>query len=217
MIMTVRVNGISVSLDGYAAGPDQDRDNPLGVGGERLHEWAIATRTFHEMNGEEGGSEGIDDQFAAGLRTGIGATIMGRNMFGPIRGEWGDEEWNGWWGDNPPYHNDVFVLTNHARKPAVMEGGTTFNFVTDGIESALERAREAAGDQDVLIAGGASTIRQYLRAGLIDQMHLAFVPMLLGGGERVFDQPGDADRYECVGFVPTDAAIHARFARTSAR
>jgi dihydrofolate reductase len=170
------------------------------------------------MSGEDGGSEGIDDQFAAGLRTGIGATIMGRNMFGPIRGEWPDEEWTGWWGDNPPYHNDVFVLTHHSRKPVVKEGGTTFHFVTDGIESALDRALQAASDQDVLIAGGASVIRQYLRAGLIDQMHLAYVPILLGGGERIFDQPGDgADRYECVGFVPTEAAIHIRFARKSDR
>ena len=216
--MVVRVNGISVSLDGYAAGPDQTLENPLGVGGERLHDWLIATRMFHEMSGEDGGSEGIDDQFAAGLRTGIGATIMGRNMFGPIRGEWPDEEWTGWWGDNPPYHNDVFVLTHHSRKPVVKEGGTTFYFVTDGIESALDRALQAASDQDVLIAGGASVIRQYLRAGLIDQMHLAYVPILLGGGERIFDQPGDgADRYECVGFVPTEAAIHIRFARKSDR
>jgi dihydrofolate reductase len=216
--MSVRVNGISVSIDGYAAGPSQGIDHPLGVGGERLHDWVIATRTFHEMNGEEGGSEGIDDQFAAGLQTGIGATIMGRNMFGPIRGQWGEENWTGWWGDNPPYHNDVFVLTHHPREPVAMEGGTTFYFVTEGIESALQRAREAAGDRDVLIAGGPSTIQQYLRAGLIDQMHLAFVPILLGDGERFFARPGDgANGYECVGFVPSGAAIHARFARTSAR
>jgi dihydrofolate reductase len=216
--MVVRVNGISVSIDGYAAGPDQSLENPLGVGGERLHDWLIATRTFHEMAGEDGGSEGVDDQFATGLRTGIGATIMGRNMFGPIRGEWPDEEWTGWWGDNPPYHNDVFVLTHHAREPVVKEGGTTFYFVTDGIESALDRAFQAAGDSDVLIAGGASVIRQYLRAGLIDQMHLAYAPILLGGGERIFDQPGDgADRYECVEFTSTEAAIHIRFARKSDR
>ena len=216
--MAVRVNGISVSLDGYAAGPNQDIDHPLGVGGERLHGWAQATRTFHEMNGEEGGSDGIDDQFAAGLRTGIGATIMGRNMFGPIRDEWGEEDWTGWWGDNPPYHNDVFVLTHYPRDPVLKEGGTTFYFVSEGIESALERALEAAGEKDVLIAGGPSTIQQFLRAGLIDSMHLAFVPILLGGGERFFARPGDgADGYECVEFVPSDAAVHARFARAPAR
>jgi dihydrofolate reductase len=216
--VTVRVNGVSVSIDGYAAGPNQGLDHPLGVGGERLHDWLIATRTFHEMNGEGGGSEGVDDQFATGLRTGIGATIMGRNMFGPIRGDWGDENWTGWWGDNPPYHNDVFVLTHHSRARVVMEGGTTFYFVTDGIEIALERARESAGDQDVLIAGGASTIRQYLRAGLIDTMHLAFAPILLGDGERIFARPGDgANGYECVGFVPSDAAIHVRFAKSLSR
>ncbi len=216
--MAVRVNGISVSLDGYAAGPNQDIDHPLGVGGERLHGWARATRTFHEMNGEEDGSDGIDDQFAAGLRTGIGATIMGRNMFGPIRDEWGEEDWTGWWGDNPPYHNDVFVLTHYPRDPVVKEGGTTFYFVSEGIQSALERALEAAGEKDVLIAGGPSTIQQFLRAGLIDSMHLAFVPILLGDGERFFARPGDgADGYECVELVPSDAAVHARFARAPAR
>src|ERR671911_2029653 len=166
--MVVRVNGISVSLDGYAAGPDQSLENPLGVGGERLHDWLIATRMFHEMSGEEGGSEEVDDQFAAGLRTGIGATIMGRNMFGPVRGEWPDEEWKGWWGDDPPYHSAVFVLTHHPREPIEMEGGTTFHFVTTGIDDALTRARDAAGTGRVSIAGGASTVRQYLAAGHID-------------------------------------------------
>jgi dihydrofolate reductase len=215
--MSVRVNGISVSIDGYAAGPNQDIDHPLGVGGERLHDWALATRAFHEMQGEEGGSEGIDNQFADGLRTGIGATIMGRNMFGPIRGDWGDENWTGWWGDNPPYHNDVFVLTHYPREPVSMEGGTTFYFVTDGIESALGRARAAAGDQDVLIAGGASTIQQYLRDGLLDEMHLAFVPVLLGGGERLFDDVGEGPRgYQCTEFVASDAALHVRLTKLSA-
>jgi dihydrofolate reductase len=197
---------MSMSADGSVAGPEQSAENPLGVGGQLLHEWHLGPTKDHPVN----------RQVMADMLDNMGATIMGRNMFGPIRGEWPDEDWTGWWGDNPPYHNDVFVLTHYAREPAVMEGGTTFHFVTDGVESALDRAREAARDQDVLIAGGASVIRQYLRLGLIDQMHLAYAPILLGGGERIFDQPGDgAAHYECVGFVPTEAAIHTRFARKS--
>jgi dihydrofolate reductase len=210
------VNNVSLSLDGYAAGPDQTIDNPLGVGGERLHDWAFATRTFRERFGQEGGEEGLDDSFIARGDVGIGATIMGRNMFGPIRGPWGDEKWTGWWGDNPPYHNDVFVLTRQPRESLPMEGGTTFHFVTDGIHAALERAVEAAGGQDVKVAGGASTIQQYLRAGLIDEMHLVYAPVLLGSGERLFDNlDGGPAGLRCVEMVCSPAAVHVRFARAA--
>jgi dihydrofolate reductase len=210
----VRVANFSVSLDGYGAGPAQDVDHPLGVGGERLHDWALGTRTFREMFGEEGGGQGVDDGFAAAGHTRIGATIMGRNMFGPVRGQWEDENWTGWWGENPPYHHDVFVLTRYPRPSFAMEGGTTFHFVTDGIESALDRAVAAAKDQDVLIAGGASTIQQYLAAGLIDELHLAIAPILLGAGERLFDHLGDRPiGYDVAELVQGEAAIHARLLR----
>ena len=210
------VNNFSISLDGYAAGPDQSQDNPLGVGGMRVHDWAHATRTFRTMFGEEGGEEGLDDSFAAQGNVGIGATIMGRNMFGPIRGSWGDEKWTGWWGDNPPYHHDVFVLTHQPRESIPMEGGTTFHFVTDGIDAALERARDAAGEQDVKVAGGASAIQQYLRAGLIDEMHLVITPVLLGSGERLWDNLDDGlAGYACVELVSSPSVVHARFAKTS--
>jgi dihydrofolate reductase len=213
-VAKLRVHNLSVSLDGYVAGPNQSRDEPLGVGGEALHEWAFATRTYSEMLGTGGGTEGVDDRFAAAGDVGIGATIMGRNMFGPIRGGWGDDRWKGWWGDNPPYHHPVFVLTHHAHEPIPMQGGTTFHFVTDGIEAALERALDAADGRDVRIGGGASTVQQYLRAGLIDEMHIALVPILLGGGERCFDHlDGGPVGYECVEFVGTPAALHARLAR----
>ena len=172
----LRVHNFSVSLDGYAAGPDQGLDNPLGVGGMQLHNWAFGTRTFREMFGEEGGDEGVDDRFAAAGEVGLGATIMGRNMFGPIRGDWPDNSWQGWWGEDPPYHHDTFVLTHHPRESVTMEGGTVFHFVTDGIEAALERAVAAADGQDVRLAGGVSAIQQYLRAGLVDEMHLAYAP-----------------------------------------
>jgi dihydrofolate reductase len=216
----VRVHNLAVSLDGYAAGPDQDIDNPLGVGGPRLHEWVLATPTGRRMFGlEDGGGEdesSVDDEFFARGDVGIGATIMGRNMFGPIRGPWGDEEWTGWWGDEPPYHHPVFVLTHHPRPSIPMEGGTTFHFVGDGIEAALERAVEAAGGKDVRLGGGPSTIQQYLRAGLVDEMHVAIVPVLLGGGERLFDNLGGGpEGYEVLEFVSSPSVLHARLARTS--
>jgi dihydrofolate reductase len=172
------------------------------------------TRTWHKMSGEEGGEEGVDDRFAAAGEVGLGATIMGRNMFGPIRGDWTDEEWKGWWGDNPPYHHPTFVLTHYPHESIRMEGGTVFHFVTDGPEAALERAYEAADGQDVRLAGGASTIRQYLRAGLVDEMHLAYSPLLLGSGERLWgDLDGAPEGYEIAEFVGTPAALHVRFVR----
>jgi dihydrofolate reductase len=181
----LRVHAFAVSVDGYGAGPDQSLAHPLGVGGSTLHEWAFATRTIRRMFGSEGGSTGIDDDFLARGFAGIGASILGRNMFGPIRGPWPDENWKGWWGDNPPYHTPVFVLTHHARPSIEMAGGTTFHFVTDGIHAALQRARDAAAGQDVRLGGGVATIRQYLRARLIDEMHLAIAPKLLGTGESL--------------------------------
>ena len=211
----LRVHNVALSLDGYAAGPDQDLDNPLGVGGLQLHEWVYPTRTFQRMGGVEGGEEGLDNDFAARGDAGIGATIMGRNMFGPIRGEWGDDSWSGWWGDNPPFHHPVFVLTHHPRASITMRGGTTFHFVNDGIHAALERAFDAAGGDDVRLGGGVAAIQQYLRAGLIDEMHLAIVPILLGSGERLFDHlDGGPVGYECVEFVSSPSVLHARFART---
>jgi dihydrofolate reductase len=182
----LRVSSFSVSLDGYGAGPAQSLENPLGVGGMALHEWAFATRTFRQMFGQDGGATGVDDDFAARGFANVGAWILGRNMFGPIRGDWPDESWKGWWGDNPPYHCPVFVLTHHPRASIEMQGGTVFHFVTDGIHAALERAREAAKDRDIRIGGGVATIRQYLEAGLIDEMHLAVSPILLGSGENLF-------------------------------
>ena len=181
----LRVSSFSVSLDGYGAGPDQSLDNPLGVGGMALHEWAFATRTFRAMFGQDGGDTGTDDDFAARGFANVGAWILGRNMFGPVRGAWPDESWKGWWGDNPPYHCPVFVLTHHPRASIAMEGGTTFHFVTEGIHAALERAREAADGRDVRVGGGVATIRQYLQPGLIDEMHLAVSPVLLGCGEHL--------------------------------
>jgi dihydrofolate reductase len=212
----VRVHNFSISVDGYGAGPDQSLDNPLGVGGNRLHTWAFKTRAGRQMLGQSGGEEGVDNDFWMRGDDGIGATIMGRNMFGPIRGPWGDEEWKGWWGDEPPYHHPVFVLTHNARPSITMQGGTTFHFVTDGIEAALERALEAADGSDVRIGGGAATIQQYLRAGLIDDMHVAIVPVLLGRGERLFDHlDGGLNGYECADFVGSPAVSHARISRTT--
>jgi dihydrofolate reductase len=182
----LRVHSISMSLDGYAAGPNQDIDNPLGVGGREVHEWAFATRTFHKMFGTEGGTMGVDDDFAARGFSNIGAWIIGRNMFGPIRGAWPDDKWKGWWGDNPPFHVPVFVLSHYPRESIAMAGGTTFHFVTDGIQNALKRARESAGGRDVRLGGGVATIQQYLRARLIDELHLAMAPTLLGSGEQLF-------------------------------
>jgi dihydrofolate reductase len=210
----VRVHNIAVSLDGYAAGPHQDVDNPLGVGGPRLHEWVFDTAFGRRMTGMEGGSEGLDNEFLARGDAGIGATIMGRNMFGPVRGPWEDDPWTGWWGDEPPYHHPVFVLTHHPRPPIPMEGGTTFHFVDDGIEAALERALEAADGADVRIGGGPSTIQQYLGAGLIDDLHVAVVPILLGGGERLFDNlDGGPEGYECVELVSSPSVVHVRLSR----
>ena len=214
MANRLRVHSIAISLDGYAAGPGQSLDNPLGVGGTRLHEWAFATRTARRTHGMEGGDTGVDDDFIARGDEGIGATIMGRNMFGPIRGEWGGEDWRGWWGEEPPYHHPVFVLTHHPRPSIPMEGGTSFHFVEDGIESALAQAFAAAGGQDVRIGGGPGTIRQYLRARLIDELHVAVVPILLGGGERLFDDLGaGVDGYECVELVSSAAVAHVVLAR----
>jgi dihydrofolate reductase len=183
----LRVQSFTLSLDGYGAGPDQDIKNPLGVGGEGLHQWFLPTRTFQKkVCGKDGGTTGVDDDFAVRGFHNIGAWILGRNMFGPIRGAWPDENWKGWWGDNPPYQVPVFVLTHHARTSITMEGGTTFHFVTDGIHEALKRAVSAAKGQDVRLGGGVSTIRQYLRAGLVDEMHIAISPVLLGSGESLF-------------------------------
>ncbi|MFO1172841.1 MAG: dihydrofolate reductase family protein [Hyphomicrobiaceae bacterium] len=179
------VRSFAVSLDGYGAGPDQNLQSPLGVGGEALHGWLIGTRTFKRLFGQEGGATGPDDDMAARGFENIGAWILGRNMFGPVRGPWPDESWRGWWGEEPPYHCQVFVLTHHPRPPLVMEG-TTFHFVTDGIAAALDRARAAAGDKDVRLGGGVATIRQYAEARLIDEMHLAVSPVLLGAGESLF-------------------------------
>lgn len=205
----VRVESFTISLDGYGAGPDQDIDNPLGVGGNDLHQWFIPTRTFQKTHGGDDGTTGIDEDFAARGFRNIGAWIMGRNMFGPIRGPWPDMNWQGWWGDNPPYHVPVFVLTHHARPSIQMEGGTTFHFVTDGIQDALDRAREAANGMDVRIGGGLDVIRQYLREALIDELHIAISPILLGGGERLFEGVDlRALGYECVEFVGSDKATH---------
>jgi dihydrofolate reductase len=205
----LRVSCFSVSLDGYGAGPNQSVETPLGVGGEALHDWFIPTRTFQQVHGKAGGATGPDDDFAARMVVNIGAWIMGRNMFGPVRGPWPDENWKGWWGDNPPYHCPVFVLTHHERAPVTMAGGTTFHFVTDGIEAALQRAVEAAGDKDVLIGGGVQTIRQYLRAGLIDEMHFAISPILLGSGEHLFaDIDAASLGYRCAEHAPTQKATH---------
>jgi len=183
----VRVHGFSISLDGYGAGPGQDLENPLGVGGLALHEWVFGTRTFQKMLGKDGGATGIDDDFAVRGFENIGAWILGRNMFGPIRGRWRDSDWKGWWGDNPPYLTPVFVLTNHPLASIEMRGGTTFHFVTDGIHAALKQAVEAANGRDVRVGGGVATVGQYLRAGLIDEMHLAMSPVLLGSGEALLE------------------------------
>ena len=195
----VRVDGLTISLDGYGAGPDQSVENPLGVGGEALHDWLISSRAWRQMHGKEGGVDGLDNEFAARAATNVGGWILGRNMFGPVRGPWPDMNWKGWWGDNPPYHVPVFVLTHHARPPIEMKGDTTFHFVTGGIHEALDQARQAAGGMDVRIGGGPDTIQQYLRAGLIDELHVAISPILLGGGERLFEGVDmRALGYECV-------------------
>jgi dihydrofolate reductase len=214
----LRVHNFSVSLDGYGAGRDQSVENPLGEGGERLHEWVFETRGGRAMIGEDGGDTGVDEDFFNRGVAGIGATIMGRNTFGPIRGEWGDDEWKGWWGDEPPYHHPVFVLTHHPRPPITMAGGTVFNFVDTGIESALERAFEAAGGADVRLVGGVSTIQQYLRAGLLDELHAAIAPVLLGSGERLLDDLDDAvANYEVAEFVSSPAVAHVVLKRAASK
>ena len=205
----LRVACFSISVDGYGAGPDQGQDNPLGVGGMALHDWAFTTRTFRQMFGDQGGATGIDDDFAArGFRK-IGASIMGRNMFGPIRGPWLDEAWKGWWGANPPFHTPVFVLTHHPRASLTMNGGTTFHFVTDGIQAALQRATEAAAGLDVRLGGGVATVREYLSAGLIDELHLAISPVVLGVGENLFTGLNlPRLGYQRTEHVPTQNATH---------
>jgi dihydrofolate reductase len=213
----LRVNAFSISIDGFGAGPDQGLDNPLGVGGTALHTWAFGTRTFQKIHrefagaltGGEAGRGGVDDDFVARGFENVGAWILGRNMFAPTRGPWSDDGWKGWWGSNPPYHVPVFVLTHHARAPIPMEGGTTFHFVTDGIHAALERATGAARGKDVRLGGGVATVRQYLDAGLIDELHLAIAPVLLGRGEHLLAGI-DTVRlgYECTEHVSTGEATH---------
>jgi dihydrofolate reductase len=211
----LRVESFTISLDGFGAGPDQDLDHPMGVGGNSLHGWAFPTRTFQQkLFGKEGGETGVDEEYAARGFQNVGAWILGRNMFGPVRGPWPDESWRGWWGENPVYHVPIFVLTHYERAPLVMEGGTTFHFVTEGPAVALERAREAAGDKDVRVGGGVSVIQQYLRQRLIDEMHIAISPVLLGSGERLFegvDLP--ALGYACVKHEASARATHVILAR----
>jgi len=206
----LRVNAFTVSADGFGAGPDQSLAQPLGRGGEALHGWFVPTRTFQrDVQRKDGGTTGVDNDFAERSFENLGAWIMGRNMFGPVRGPWPDDEWKGWWGANPPYHVPVFVLTHHARPPLPMQGGTVFHFVTEGIEAALDQARAAAHGKDVRIGGGASTIRQYLQAGLIDELHLAISPVLLGRGEPLFEGIDlTALGYRVQARVLTDAAMH---------
>jgi dihydrofolate reductase len=210
LLMTrLRVQSFSISIDGYGAGPDQDLANPLGVGGMALHEWAFKTRTFQRMHGSGDGETGIDDEFAARGFANVGAWILGRNMFGPVRGPWSDDTWKGWWGDNPPYHTPVFVLTHHPRPSITMDGGTVFHFVTDGIDAALARASEAANGKDVRLGGGVAAIRQYLRARFIDEIHLAISPVALGSGENLFSGIDVAELgYRCTEHIATANVMH---------
>lgn len=207
----LRVHNMSISLDGYIAGPDQGPDAPLGVGGEQLHDWFFDTAYWRSRTVGDGGSDGVDNDFLQRGDAGIGATIMGRNMFGPQRGEWGDDGWSGWWGDTPPFGHPVFVLTHHRRESIPMKGGTTFHFADAGIVPALREASAAADGADVRLGGGAATIRQYLAAGLVAQLHLAIVPVLLGSGERLFDGLGARwpAGYEVAEFVPSEKVTHA--------
>jgi dihydrofolate reductase len=205
----LRVNAFAISIDGYGAGPNQSLENPLGVGGTGLHEWFFPTQTFQKMHGKGAGTAGVDDDFAARSFENVGAWILGRNMFGPVRGPWPDESWKGWWGENPPYHTSVFVLTHHARATVEMAGGTTFYFVTEGIQTAAERAIAAAKGKDVRVGGGVATIQQFLRAGMIDELHLAFSPVLLGSGEAFFANVDMLNLgYKCVERVATEKATH---------
>jgi len=210
----VKVQSFSVSLEGFGAGPEQSLENPLGKGGLALHEWAFSTRTFQRMFGNDAGATGIDDDFAARGFANVGAWILGRNMFGPVRGPWPDESWKGWWGDNPPYHTPVFVLTHHPRASITLAGGTVFHFITEGIRVALDRALAVAGGKDVRIGGGVATVRQYLLAGLIDELHLAISPVLLGTGEHLLagiDLP--ALGYRCSEHVTSQRAMHVVLSR----
>lgn len=210
----VKIAGFGLSIDGFGAGTEQGLDDPLGKRGPELFQWFFPTRTFRQMHGEDGGSTGLDDDFARRSMNGFGAFILGRNMFGPLRGEWPDEGWKGWWGANPPYHAPTFVLTTHARAPIEMEGGTTFHFVTEGIDVALERARAAAADKDVKIGGGVATVRQYLRAGHVDELHLAIGPVVLGQGEALFEGIDLRSLgYRVTEHVPTENATHVVLSR----
>jgi dihydrofolate reductase len=205
----LKVMSFSISLDGYGAGPHQSLENPLGVGGKALHEWVFPTRTFQRMFGNDGGTTGVDDDFGARGFQNIGAWILGRNMFGPVRGPWPDETWKGWWGDEPPYHTPVFVLTHYPRPDIAMKGQTTFHFVTEGIHAALQRASAAAGGKDIRVGGGVATIQQFLRAGLIDELHLAISPVLLGTGEHLFSNINMRDLgYRCTERASTEKATH---------
>jgi dihydrofolate reductase len=209
--MTKLTLNITMSLDGYVAGPNQSVKHPLGEGGEQLHEWAFAVRTFREWHGMEGGATGPDDDIVAEYFHNVGATIMGRHMFGG-HGPWGDNPWNGWWGDNPPFHVPVFVLTHHAREPLEMQGGTTFHFVTEGIHSALQRAKEAAGGKDITLGGGADVAQQYLKAGLIDEIDLHLVPVFLGDGARLFENTGGEQAgYERVRIINSPLVSHYKY------
>jgi len=210
----LRVHGFAMSLDGYGAGPRQSLDNPLGAGGLALHEWAFNTRTFHAMHGKDGGSSGVDDDFVARGFDNIGAWIIGRNMFGPVRGPWPDDTWKGWWGDDPPYHAPAFVLTHHPRRSLTMQGGTTFHFVTDGIHAALRRAREASQEKDIRLGGGVATIREFLRDGLVDELHLAYAPVLLGSGECLLaGMDLSALGYHVISHVTTVSVMHVLIAK----
>jgi dihydrofolate reductase len=210
----VRVAGFALSLDGFGAGVEQSLSQPLGLHGPELMGWFFPTKAFRAMTGQEGGSAGIDDSFASRAMEGFGAFILGRNMFGPIRDEWPDEEWRGWWGDNPPYHAPTFILTHHPRQSIVMKGGTVFHFVTEGIQAALDQARDAARGKDVKIGGGVSTVRQYLEAGLIDELHLAISPVFLGRGEALFDGIDlRALGYRVIETTPGELATHVVIAR----
>ena len=213
----LRVNAFSISLDGYGAGPNQTLDQPLGKGGEALHEWMVTTRTFQQLYGDGDGTTGTDDELTARGFENAGAWILGRNMFGPVRGDWPDDTWRGWWGESPPYHVPVFVLTHYPRAPLTMEGGTTFHFITDGIESALKHAKQAAGGQDVRVGGGVSVIRQYLQARLIDQLHIAISPIVLGSGEHLFAGLDLLSLgYNVVEHVTTPNAMHLVIAKVDA-
>jgi len=203
---------MSMSLDGFVAGPDQSRQDPLGIGGMQLHEWLTSLRAFREQHGEEGGEDNASTPIAEGILGDTGATIMGRNMFGGGPGPWGDDPWRGWWGEDPPYHHPVFVLTHHPREPLEMEGGTTFHFVTTGIESALEQARAAAGDQDIYLGGGAAVVQQFLAAGLIEEFVISVVPVFLGDGARLFDNLAGTPALEQVEAVEAPGVTHIRYA-----